>query len=59
MKNTTMKKLKSERSEGRRNGRYASTLTSTDISRKENQKQSTILSQGNLNRKRKRRNKIP
>jgi hypothetical protein len=59
MTNTTMKKLKSERSEGRRNERCAPVESNADISRRENPKQSTTLSQENLNRKRKRRSKIP
>jgi hypothetical protein len=59
MTNTMMKKLKSERSGGRRNERYAPVQFNADNSRRENQKQSTTLSQENLNRKRKRRNKIP
>jgi hypothetical protein len=53
-----MKKLKSEKSEGRRNERYAPVQFNANSSRKGNRKQSTTLSLENLNRKRKRRNKI-
>jgi hypothetical protein len=53
-----MKKQKSGRSEGRRSERYVPVQLNADNSQRENRKQSTTLSQENLNRKRKRRNKI-